>query len=121
MTDLETMTTGQLLELHNERCDEDRRLASWKGKKADLIERVRSLDEPAPAEAAPTATEVTEHEPRGAISASVRRLLLDPALSYADIVAMVRAAHPNAATTARSLASVACDMRKAGADVPHRR
>lgn len=47
--------------------------------------------------------------------------LVDPALSYADIVQLVLAAYPDASTTARSIASVAAAMRRGGASVPLRR
>lgn len=58
---------------------------------------------------------------RGLITAEVKRLLLETDDPYADIVAAVKALHPEALTTARSVASVASDMRKAGKAVAVRR
>lgn len=57
---------------------------------------------------------------RGLISAEVRRLLATD-LPYASIVEAVRARFPSAATTARSVASVAAEMRAKGQAVPSRR
>lgn len=114
MTGLEDMTSKQLLEMHNARCPEDQRLASWKGKKSELIERIRALGV--------AAVEAIARKPaENTIGASVRRLLQDATLSYQDIVDLVKAAHPEAETTARSIASVASVLRKKGADVPMRR
>lgn len=50
----------------------------------------------------------------------IRGLLLDPALSYQDIVDMARAEFPGSAPTAKSCASLARDMRRDGVEVPHR-
>jgi hypothetical protein len=58
---------------------------------------------------------------RGKISALVRELLLGTDLPYADIVSRVKAEHPEAKTTARSVASVASDLRTAGQAVSVRR
>ncbi len=63
------------------------------------------------------AAEKAKRAPDDTISASVRRLLADPKLSYSDIVEIVKAAHPEAATTNRSVASVASVMRKGGTDI----
>jgi len=61
-----------------------------------------------------------EKPERGAIGRLCMELL-ETDMSYADIVACVRGRYPAARTTARSLASVALDMRKAGVAVPGRR
>lgn len=58
---------------------------------------------------------------RGLISAEVRRLLRDTDLTYSEIEEAVRAKHPEARTTTRSIASTAADMRKAGEKVGQRR
>jgi hypothetical protein len=114
MTKLEDMTSKQLLEMHNARAPEDQKLASWKGKKSDLIERVRAFGV--------AAAEASARKPaENTIGASVRRLLQDETLSYDDIVQMVKAAHPEAETTARSVASIASVLRSKGVDVPRRR
>ena len=60
-------------------------------------------------------------EERGKISALVRELLTGTDKPYAEIVAEVVKAHPAAKTTARSVASVASDLRKAGRAVAMRR
>ncbi len=66
------------------------------------------------------------HEPvggpaRGSINAMVKDLLADPDLSYDAIVDRVMAAHPDARTTARSVASTASVMRRKGENVRMRR
>lgn len=70
-----------------------------------------------------TGTETTaEPKPqRGTVGALVKELLLDAELTYAEIVTRVMAAHPQANTSARSVASTAAVLRKGGADVPTRR
>ena len=114
MTDLEDMTSKQLLEMHNSKCPEDQKLASWKGKKSELIDRIRALGV--------AAVEAIARKPaENTIGASVRRLLQDATLSYQDVVDLVKAAHPEAETTPRSVASIASVLRKKGADVPMRR
>lgn len=114
MTGLEDMTAKQLLELHNSRAPEDQKLSSWKGKKSELVERVRALGVAAAEAVARKSTENT-------IGASVRRLLQDETLGYDDIVRLVKAAHPEAETTPRSIASVASVLRRKGVEVPSRR
>jgi hypothetical protein len=59
---------------------------------------------------------------RGAVNRLVTSLLLDAeGLSYVDIVARVVAAHPEAKTTARSVASTDSVLRRKGTRVPMRR
>lgn len=60
-------------------------------------------------------------EERGKISALVRKVLLETDLPYDKIVERVLKAHPNARTTARSVASVASDLRRSGQSVAMRR
>lgn len=119
--DMTTMTAAQLIAVHNERCPEAERLTTWKASKAALVKKIDALGaattKPTKAEAA----EKAKRAPDGSISASVRRLLADPKLSYSDIVELVKAAHPEAETTPRSIASIASVLRKKGADVPMRR
>jgi hypothetical protein len=57
---------------------------------------------------------------KGGLSRMVEDLVLNTTLSYAAIVAMVKEAHPQAETSTKSVASVACVMRKKGHDVPLR-
>ena len=59
--------------------------------------------------------------PRGAIGAMSIELLSGTDLPYDEIVARIKAVYPAAKTTARSLASVAMDLRNDGVDVPSRR
>lgn len=63
---------------------------------------------------------VVEKAPRGAIGALVMELLVTD-MPYVDIVAQVKSTYPSAKTTARSIASVAMDLREAGIAVPSRR
>lgn len=58
---------------------------------------------------------------RGLITAMVKDFLLNTDLGYATIVENVLSKHPKAKTTARSVASVASDMRSSGSKVPMRR
>jgi hypothetical protein len=58
---------------------------------------------------------------RGAIGRLVISLLVDTDDDYATIVGKVREAHPDAKTTARSIASIAADLRRDGVDVKSRR
>lgn len=55
------------------------------------------------------------------INAMVKGLLADPDLCYEAIVDQVKATHPDARTTARSVASTASVMRRKGEMVPMRR
>ena len=59
--------------------------------------------------------------PRGAIGAMSIELLTASDEPYESIVAKIVAKYPTAKTTARSLASVAMDLRRDGMDVPSRR
>lgn len=56
----------------------------------------------------------------GSLSRRVESLLLNTTMSYADIVATVRDEFPQANTSTKSVASVACTMRKKGQPVPLR-
>ena len=69
-------------------------------------------DEPIPA--------TIQKSPRGAIGALVIELLVTE-MPYEDIVKQVRETYPDAKTTARSIASVAMDLRRDGVNVPSRR
>lgn len=72
-----------------------------------------------PSEAAEAPQPLTAAE-RGAIGVMSRDLLQTDA-PYEEIALAVRAAYPHARTTARSLASVAADMRRDGIPCPPRR
>lgn len=69
---------------------------------------------------APTDLTSVQKSPRGAIGALVIELLVTD-MPYEDIVERVRSTYPDARTTARSIASVAMDLRRDGVDVPSRR
>ncbi len=118
---------------------------------ADLADDAAILDDEAPAAPlddgpadVPDATAAEEPEPvddvtvdapqadvqtgsnepvvRGGVNRLVTSLLLDAeALTYEQIVERVRAEHPGANTTARSVASTASVLRRKGTAVPKRR
>lgn len=75
-----------------------------------------ATDQPSPTEA-PQALTAAE---RGAIGVMSRDLLQTDA-PYEEIALAIRARYPHAKTTARSLASVAADMRRDGIPCPPRR
>lgn len=56
----------------------------------------------------------------GSLSRRVESLLKETTMSYADIVSTVRSEFPTANTSTKSVASVACTMRKKGIPVPLR-
>ena len=56
----------------------------------------------------------------GSLSRLVERLVRETNMSYPDIVAEVKSQFPHAQTTTKSVASVACVMRKKGTPVPLR-
>jgi hypothetical protein len=56
----------------------------------------------------------------GGLSRMVEDLVLNTQLSYEGIVAQVKEAYPHANTSTKSVASVACVMRKKGKPVPYR-
>lgn len=68
----------------------------------------------------PTSDESAQKAPRGAIGNLVMELL-QTEMPYEDIVKQVRETYPSAKTTARSIASVAMDLRAAGLTIPSRR
>lgn len=114
-------------------------LKSWKNGQAKLLDAIAKLTPPAeevqqeeveqteaPAETAVTETadnevaSTVEKAPRGAIGNLVMELL-QTETPYEDIVSRVRGAYPSARTTARSIASVAMDLRASGLTIPSRR
>lgn len=74
-------------------------------------------------EAAPAETqEATEIKaPRVTIGSVVAELVMDATLSYDAIVHMIHEQFEGAATSRRSVASVAARLRKNGVEVPFRR
>ena len=57
----------------------------------------------------------------GEIGPLARKLLVETDQTYAEIVQAIRVKFPKAQTSARSVASIACNLRKKGVDVPMRR
>lgn len=133
---LEDLTVAELLTIHNRLVvDEDRQLKSWKRAKGLLIERIREaqevarmaqelednatrLDVVADSDEGENAEGTTENLTIGSV---VSQLVLNPLLSYDQIVDMIRSQFPGANTSRRSVASVAARLRKAGVIVPLRR
>ena len=68
--------------------------------------------------AAPAAESTPKQQSVGEL---IRELLTETDLEYSAILDRVRVAFPDAKTTVRSIASVACLARKKGLDVPKRR
>ena len=114
-------------------------LKSWKNGQAKLLEAIAKLtpvdnevthetevpqveqtEETVSNEVAHVTTETVEKAPRGAIGNLVMDLL-QTEMPYEDIVKQVRETYPSAKTTARSIASVAMDLRAAGLTIPSRR
>lgn len=81
-------------------------------------ETTEQSDEPKPEQAEQSDEPKSE---RGAIGRLVITLLVDTDDDYATIVGKVKEAHPEAKTTARSIASIAADLRRDGVDVKSRR
>lgn len=104
-------------------------LISWKDKLEAAIVSERLADEgegvsdtmDLPDDVDEEATRLLTPIPRGAIGAMSIELLIASDEPYADIVAKIKAVYPAAMTTARSLASVAMDLRRDGVEVPSRR
>ena len=57
---------------------------------------------------------------KGSLSRMVEELVLSSAMPYAEIVAAVKGRFPDASTSTKSVASVACVMRAKGKAVPYR-
>ena len=55
------------------------------------------------------------------IGSAIESMLMDVEMSYNMIVDAIHLQFENASTSARSVASVAARLRKAGVDIPHRR
>ena len=131
--EMSRMTARELVELYDARCAPENRIGGgWKRPKAELIAMIEALGEAAPDVTRPEPAEPAEATDRESDDASntkpnrtvgllVKELLMDEALDYAAIVERVVAEFPEAKTSARSVASVATDLRKKGTQVPIRR
>ncbi len=88
----------------------------------ELVQKEAEGDKEKPlnGETTPPAEPVVKTD-RGGIGRLVNVLLVDTDLDYAAIVARVKVDFPEAKTTARSVASVAADLRRDGVDVKTRR
>ena len=115
------MTAAELVGVFNAKCPKDKRIKEWRASKAALIARIEELGKATASKPKRKRTEKAKDQRRGAIGESVATLLKDERLSYADILQMILAAHPHAATSTRSIASVAACMRRDGVEVPFRR
>lgn len=56
----------------------------------------------------------------GSLSRRVEYLVKETTMSYSDIVSTIKKEFPHANTSTKSVASVACVMRKSGTFVPYR-
>ena len=68
-----------------------------------------------------TSAENADTLPKQTIGVLVTELLADAALNYAEIVALVKSDFPEAATSTRSVASIASMLRRKGHDIPSRK
>lgn len=78
-------------------------------------------DDPTERAAAKAAEHNQGGKPKGGLTRLIESLLMDPRLSYVDIIRAVVAEFPKCQTSTRSIASVAATMRRKGKDVPMRR
>ena len=121
MSELKELTAAELVDLHNERCRPEEAIEGpWKASKAELIDLIRTLGDCDETDMPETVTEADRPRSAATIGALVAELLIDPDLSYAEIVERVKEQFPNARTTARSVASVAVALRKKGVEIPKR-
>ncbi|MDO5501104.1 MAG: hypothetical protein Q4F67_15630 [Propionibacteriaceae bacterium] len=114
------MTTVELIARHNElaRAAGVPELTEWKKSKHELEARIASL--PADPLDMGASVEPSAPEPKPSVAATVAELLADAAMSYAAVAEEVRRRVPGAATSARSVASIALKLRKAGHVIPAR-
>ena len=108
-------------------------LEAWQGEKPEAHDEPEQqtgdqpetqTDEPSEQTEEPEAQSEATEEPkseRGAIGRLVIDLLVDTDDDYATIVGKIREQYPSAKTTARSIASIAADLRRDGVDVKSRR
>lgn len=114
------MTTQNLIAKHNEvaRAAGLPELTEWKRSKHELEARIASIpSDPLDIEAAP---EPSAPERKPSVAAIVAEVVMDAALSYAEVAEEARRRVPGASTTARSVASIAMRLRKDGLVIPGR-
>ena len=123
MKELTEMTATELVAEHDRLCGPENRIdGPWKRSKAELAARIEALGGTEAVER--TARTAREAPAGGAEPQTVGALveaLLATGMDYGGIVAAVRGRFPDARTTRRSVASVACRLRRAGVAVPLRR
>lgn len=121
------MTTNELIARHNELAREAgaAELTEWKRSKAELEERIATMEDPldmtepvSATEEAPEPASAPEGKP--SVASIVAEVLADASLNYEQVAAIVRERVPGAATSARSVASMALRLRKGGAVIPAR-
>lgn len=101
------MTTEELIDIHNQHCEEDDKLSSWEGSNEELIEKLKSMD-------------LIDTPSTVKVGDFVSDLLQTTSLSYSDIEDLAKQEFPKARTSTRSIASIACRLRKEGLEVPKR-
>lgn len=114
------MSTNELIEKHNELARQAgmSELTEWKRSKHELEARIASIPmDPLAMTAEP---EASAPEPKQSVGAIVAELVMDGTLSYAEVAERVRELIPGAATSAKSVASIALRLRKDGVAIPAR-
>lgn len=111
-------------------------LEAWQGEKPEAQEPEQTGDQPETqsseqteepsdeTQEPETQSQATEEAPkteRGAIGRMVIDLLTKTDDDYATMVGKIKEAYPEAKTTARSIASIAADLRRDGVEVKSRR
>jgi hypothetical protein len=114
---LYSQTAVELVELHNRLCPPEAKIeGQWKASKRALIAMIRKFGTLPPDNALPILTEKPTPRPMETIGALIKAMLATGS-TYEEIAVRARARFPSAKTTPRSVASVACVMRK-GSDKP---
>ena len=114
---LEKMTNAQLVEEFN-KLGPAKKLKQWKGKKADLIAKITAGKKQA--NGGRKITKTTKDGKRITVKEVAARFLVDDKYSYEQVVEEVKKEIPDCNVTVRSLASVACYLRRDGIEIPHR-
>ncbi len=109
---LYSKTAVELVKLHNRLCSPEAKIeGQWKASKRALIAMIRKFGTLPPEKALPIITEKPAPRPVETISDFIKAMLASGG-TYEEIATRARAQFPNAKTTPRSVASVACVMRK---------
>jgi len=117
---LNQLTADQLLILHNSLCAKADHIDwPWKKLKRELIELVRTLNEPEGKIHKDDAAIFDNPENMATISSFISTLLVTD-MSYREIVGAVTRRFSRAKTSTRSVASFASAMRRQGVKIPWR-